>query len=190
MDIQNFIQVYDNVLPEIPLTHLIRYCETVEYEKAKVLAGIKENEVLVEEDFNIRRTYQKHLSNRSPSMTETHWCNVLLNRFNTAFSTYLKKFSPKSSVKVIDIGFLKYEESGFYDWHVDHGEEIPRTLSAIYMLNSNYEGGNLCFKFGDKEKVMDVVSNRMIVWPSNFMYLHAVKPVTKGTRYSIVSWAL
>ena len=33
-------------------------------------------------------------------------------------------------------------------------------------------------------------ANRMIIWPSNFLYPHSVKPVTEGIRYSVVSWAL
>jgi len=37
---------------------------------------------------------------------------------------------------------------------------------------------------------MDKLKNRMLIWPSNFMYPHLVKPVTKGIRYSVVSWAL
>ena len=185
MNIENFIQTYDNVLPERPLTNLLRYCDVVKFEKSKIINGGKD-----EENFDVRRTYIKDLSNRSPSMTETHWTNLILSCFNNAFSNYLKKFSPDSDVIVRDISILKYEINGFYNWHVDHCKEAPRTLSAIYMLNNNYEGGNLCFKFGDKEKTMDVVSNRIVVWPSNFLYYHTVKPVTKGTRYSVVSWAL
>jgi Rps23 Pro-64 3,4-dihydroxylase Tpa1-like proline 4-hydroxylase len=186
MDIQNFIQAYDSVLPEKPFNHFIKYCNIINFEKSKV---VKKNQGS-EENFNIRRTYIKNLSNRSPSMTETHWTNVLLSRFNIIFSNYLEKFAPDSDVIIRDIAVLKYETNGFYNWHADHCKEAPRTLSAIYMLNNNYEGGNLCFKFGDKEKVMDVVPNRIIVWPSNFLYYHTVKPVTKGTRYSVVSWAL
>ena len=41
-----------------------------------------------------------------------------------------------------------------------------------------------------RELIIEKKSNRMIVWPSNFLYPHAVKPVTEGIRYSIVSWAL
>ena len=39
------------------------------------------------------------------------------------------------------------------------------------------------------EMSIDILPGRLIVWPSNFMYPHTVKPVTKGTRYSIVAWA-
>ena len=29
-----------------------------------------------------------------------------------------------------------------------------------------------------------------VVFPSNFMYPHEVKEVTKGTRYSVMTWIL
>ena len=87
---------------------------------------------------------------------------------------------------------IRDEKNGKYTFHVDHGLYSPRTFSCIFLCNSNYEGGELCFKFLGTEKAFTIEkkSNRMIVWPSNFLYPHAVKPVTKGIRYSVVSWAL
>lgn len=43
---------------------------------------------------------------------------------------------------------------------------------------------------GTGEYKIEVKPNRMIVWPSNFMFPHRVAPVTKGVRFSVVSWAL
>jgi predicted 2-oxoglutarate/Fe(II)-dependent dioxygenase YbiX len=90
------------------------------------------------------------------------------------------------------MGILKYEQNGFYTWHTDHAAEAPRTMSCIYLLNNDYEGGNLCFRNpdGSEEWEIEVKPNRMIIWPSNFLYPHTVKSVTKGTRYSVVAWAL
>ena len=70
--------------------------------------------------------------------------------------------------------------------------KFPRTLSAIVLLNNDYKGGELCFKDpdGSNDNVILTKSNRIIVWPSTFLYPHEVKPVTEGVRYSIVSWAL
>ena len=34
----------------------------------------------------------------------------------------------------------------------------------------------------------DLTKGDIIVFPSNFMYPHKVEPVTKGTRYSYISW--
>ena len=57
-------------------------------------------------------------------------------------------------------------------------------LSIIGVLNDDYEGGELMFHGEEyKTKTGDVV-----MFPSNFLYPHMVKPVTKGTRYSFVSW--
>ena len=59
------------------------------------------------------------------------------------------------------------------------------------MLNNDYEGGDLSFADQNNEEILKVEkqANRMIIWPSNFLFPHAVLPVTKGKRYSIVAWA-
>ena len=38
------------------------------------------------------------------------------------------------------------------------------------------------------ELILPSEPNSLIMWPSNFIYQHAVKPVTEGERYSVVSW--
>ena len=93
-------------------------------------------------------------------------------------------------IKTIDV--LKYKEGGFYKYHVDHFDKEPRTFSCILLLNNDYEGGELCFRYPDttREWTVEKKAGRIIVWPSNFLYPHSVKPVTKGTRYSVVSWAV
>ena len=76
--------------------------------------------------------------------------------------------------------------------HCDHiqsmfdGERkgIP-TLSIIGILNDDYEGGELIM-FEDKK--IDTKNGDLIIFPSNFLYPHYVAPVTKGVRYSYVSW--
>ena len=29
----------------------------------------------------------------------------------------------------------------------------------------------------------------LVIWPSNFLFPHGVKPVKKGKRYTVVAWA-
>ena len=186
MEIKNFIQVYDEVLPLKILSSLLRYINTVEFYKAAIGEG--------EINFNVRRTYNKGLSNLNNSMTEVHWHNLLLYFFRNGLLRYGKdtKTIDFNWEKITDISVLKYEQSGFYTWHTDHFAAIPRTMSCILLLNNDYEGGNLCFRNpdGSGEMEIEVKPNRMIIWPSNFLYPHTVKPVTKGTRYSVVAWAL
>ena len=187
MELKNFIQMYDEVLPLKILSNLLRYINTVDFHKASV-----GNEGKI--DFNIRRTYAKELNNLNNSMTEVHWHNLLLNFFRNNLLQYAKNtktidFNWKT---IMNISVLKYEQSGFYDWHTDHFASIPRTMSCILLLNNDYEGGNICFRNpdGSGEMEIEVKPNRMIIWPSNFLYPHTVKPVTKGIRYSVVAWAL
>lgn len=102
--------------------------------------------------------------------------------------------------------FTKYDVDQFYDWHPDqHHYTYPeddtnenmrgkyRKLSTTLLLNdpSEFEGGDLEFHFNrnETEKATKLNSKgSLVVFPS-FVY-HRVTPVTKGTRYSLVSWTL
>tara|TARA_R110000772_G_scaffold242923_2_gene355603 strand:- start:1288 stop:1851 length:564 start_codon:yes stop_codon:yes gene_type:complete len=187
MELKNFVQVYDEILPLKKLSNLLRYINTVNFHKA----GLGSERKI---DFNIRMTYTKELNNLNNSMTEVHWHNLLLHFFRNNLSQYTKntKTIDFNWERITDISVLKYEEGGFYDWHTDHFASIPRTMSCILLLNNDYEGGNICFRNpdGSGEMEIEVKPNRMIIWPSNFLYPHTVKPVTKGIRYSVVAWAL
>jgi hypothetical protein len=189
MEIKNFVKIYDEVLPWNVLSNLIRFASISKFEETKVGGGDASRK-----DFNVRRTYALSLSNLTFSLSNTHWCNLLQEYFNK----YLKQYKFDCNIldydykNILNIEILKYENSGFYTWHVDHFSEIPRTMSCILLLNNDYEGGNLCFRNpdGSGEWGVEVKPNRMIIWPSNFLFPHTVKPVTKGKRYSVVAWAL
>ena len=89
------------------------------------------------------------------------------------------------------VRFNKYAENKKMALHADHihsmfdGERkgIP-ILSVLGVLNDDYEGG----EFYLIDEKTDLSKGDIIVFPSNFMYPHKVEPVTKGTRYSYISW--
>lgn len=189
MEIKKFVKIYDEVLPWKTLSNLIRFANVSKFHETRVGGGEESRK-----DFNVRRTYALSLSNLDSSISIVHWSNLLYNYFNKN----LKQFKFDANIidydyqKILNIEILKYENTGFYTWHVDHFATIPRTMSCILLLNNDYEGGNLCFRNpdGSGEWEVEVKPNRMIIWPSNFLYPHTVKPVTKGKRYSVVAWAL
>ena len=189
MEIKNFVKIYDEVLSWNVLSNLIQFANLLKFEEARVGGGEEGRK-----DFNVRRTHTSVLTNMHNSLSNVHWSNLLLNCFNNYLLKYPKdlKILDYNYKEIIDIEILKYENTGFYTWHVDHFAGIPRTMSCILLLNNDYEGGNLCFRNpdGSGEWEVEVKPNRMIIWPSNFLYPHTVKPVTKGTRYSVVAWAL
>ena len=189
MEIKSFVKIYDVTLPWNVLSNLIRFANVSNFKEARIGGGDKDKT-----DFNIRKAYTLPLSNLSDSISNVHWCNLLHHYFNKNLRQY--KFDANildyDYRNIIDIEILKYEDTGFYTWHVDHFATIPRTMSCILLLNNDYEGGNLCFRNpdGSEEWEVEVKPNRMIISPSNFLYPHTVKPVTKGIRYSVVAWAL
>ena len=189
MEIKNFIKIYDEVLPWNVLSNLIRFANISAFDKAMV-GGETEQTV----NFNIRKTHTLGFSNLNNSLSNVHWFNILHSYFNENLKQY--KFDANildyEFKNILNIEILKYENTGFYTWHIDHFASMPRTMSCILLLNNDYEGGNLCFRNpdGSGEWEVEVKPNRMIIWPSNFLYPHTVKPVTKGKRYSVVAWAL
>jgi PKHD-type hydroxylase len=101
----------------------------------------------------------------------------------------------------------QYKKGGFYGFHRDGRSDslsaydrpdLPllhgnvRKLSMSIILNNNYDGGQLQFITLDQhgEAKIHTPKNQntgcIIIFPS-FM-AHKVKPVTRGVRYSFVSW--
>ena len=90
------------------------------------------------------------------------------------------------------VRFNKYDETTKMKLHCDHihslfdgyRKGIP-ILTVLGALNDGYEGGEFMM-FGDKQ--VEMPAGSVLVFPSNFLYPHEVKPVKSGTRYSYVSW--
>jgi len=88
--------------------------------------------------------------------------------------------------------FNRYDPTTKMMLHCDHihtlfdGERkgIP-VLTILGALNNDYEGGELIL-CGER---IELKTGDVIVFPSNFLYPHEVKPVKTGIRYSFVSWA-
>ena len=189
-NLKNYIKIFDDVLPKHSLENLLKICkESKNFEKAQVI-GNNQTQVI---DEKIRRTNSWPMHNVGvKSLTEVHWTNLLNFIFSKSIEEYQKFFFHCGLPNIIDIQILKYNEGGFYNFHIDHGSQISRTLSCIFLINDDYEGGELCFNFNKSSEdfMIEKKKNRLIVWPSNFLYPHAVKPTKKGTRYSVVAWAL
>jgi Rps23 Pro-64 3,4-dihydroxylase Tpa1-like proline 4-hydroxylase len=108
----------------------------------------------------------------------------LENGLNHYFSLYpYAEKNIKSREKTMHL--LKYKESGFLPAHSDHGIS-SRVLSALLYLNDDYDGGNIRFPHCNID--MKPEAGSLLFFPSNFIYVHEVTAVTKGTRYSLPNW--
>jgi|TARA_R100000081_G_C4778085_1_gene149815 PKHD-type hydroxylase len=110
--------------------------------------------------------------------------------------------------------FTKYKLNQFYDWHCDcyskpyddsnnknlHGKIRKLSVTCQLTDGSEYEGGELEFDFRNYDpskrdeskhlvKAKEILpKGSIVVFPSHVW--HRVKPVQKGTRYSLVLWNL
>ena len=110
----------------------------------------------------------------------------VFNEQSDNISKYLKDFSYADVREDTGYALLKYETGGFYSEHVDHSPDNTRAVSCSIILNDDYEGGE--FSFFGREHIIKASKGDVIMFPSNFVYRHEVLPVTKGTRYAIITW--
>jgi predicted 2-oxoglutarate/Fe(II)-dependent dioxygenase YbiX len=118
-------------------------------------------------------------------------------------STVKEVINPFYGIEILESEvpqILSYGIGGHYSPHVDgeslwqtpDGELIwkkstDRDISMVFYLNDDYEGGD--FVFPDLKIRVRPEPGMLVCFPSNHHYRHGVEPVTKGQRYSIVSWA-
>ena len=85
--------------------------------------------------------------------------------------------------------FLIYEPDGKYETHVDtfhkHCDET-RKLTVLAFLNDDFEGGRFYIQNAHDRMYPPQQKGTILTFPSYMP--HGVEPVTKGVRYSVVTW--
>jgi Rps23 Pro-64 3,4-dihydroxylase Tpa1-like proline 4-hydroxylase len=139
-------------------------------------------------DKETRNVNGYHLSFNNP--TDLFYWNFVKKEIERIYIFYKSKFPKMKSNKINQIDLLKYSVGGKYEVHTDHFTNSPRHLSIILNLNDEYEGGDLIFTDQKEKEIkrLKLDKGSVVFFPSNFMYPHSIQPITKGTRYSIVSW--
>lgn len=85
--------------------------------------------------------------------------------------------------------FLLYKPGGQYKAHIDtfhqHTNQT-RKLTVLAFLNDDFEGGRFFLNANGNITYPHQSKGTIIIFPS--FVLHGVEPVTKGVRYSVVTW--
>ncbi len=90
------------------------------------------------------------------------------------------------------IQLMKYQESDHFMWHTDtsttYSHYFKRKLSIIVFLSEpgDYDGGKLELAPASQNNIL-MELGYMALFPS--FKVHRVTPITKGIRYTLVSWA-
>lgn len=98
--------------------------------------------------------------------------------YRNSYNLYLSLSEP--------VSVLKYSHGAEYRTHWDSSPMNGRVLSMVCYANDDYEGGELDFPgYGVTVKPE---AGMVVLFPSSYTHKHAARPVTSGTKYSLVTW--
>jgi hypothetical protein len=182
-NINDYIVEFENILYDDLIDAIFREYENADdWHDSLVGPGVV--------DKNIRNVSTIGLSfeaciNKNPAIRKLI-DTELFNCAGEAIKKYNELF-PFAQIET-DSGYelLRYNPDQFYIQHTDSFKARPRAVSCSFMLNDDYEGGE--FAFFNRELKFKPKRGSVLMFPSNFMYPHEIMSVTKGTRYSIITW--
>jgi len=190
----SYILIQPNVISSHGLQEIVSHIEKSNAEDLSVFDPEKTNatgETSWTVDKKTRDTQIVPMDQLYPKIED-----LLRNAVKTIINPFYEVEVSSSEIPQI----LSYNIGGHYRPHVDgesiwvtpKGEKIwkkstDRDLSVVFFLNNEFEGGD--FVFPDLKVRVRPEPGMMVCFPSNHHYLHGVEPVTKGKRYSIVTWA-
>tara|TARA_R110002020_G_scaffold5988_4_gene24888 strand:+ start:607 stop:1161 length:555 start_codon:yes stop_codon:yes gene_type:complete len=178
----NPVQLYNDVVDEELCLKLINVTNLLATKKLGV--GQK--------DF--KNKAQRNVFGYSLNLQDTHdlkIVNLVSTQIYNCLLDYKDKFIELVLNGVSQIDLLKYETGGKYVKHIDQDHSMNRVLSFIINLNEGYKGGEICFynpQTGQPLEPIHLNRGDVIFFPSNFLYPHAILPITQKTRFSIVGW--
>lgn len=191
----DYVRVFDDAIDEKLLKKIYQYAKDKPYFCKTTDTTIDEGTGEEKVDKQIRSGSVEPLSSiNSPSMTNARICNFLTNVFLKYGEKYLyfTLGKPMMGFKINQVELLRYSEKDHFIKHVDAGPSNHRTLSFILMLNEDYKGGVLEILSPKGESINLKIpgkANRLVMFPSTFMYPHVVHPIEQGERFTIVAWA-
>lgn len=180
MNLQDYVAIYKVNSPSV-CKQIIENISSANWEKHSYNDPVTQKNTTYEDDLEVAG---------QDETTQLYLKDVL----NKCLSDYLTNVAPMSFeiTELCNVRFNRYKTGTNMKFHHDHihtlfdGERkgVP-ILSVLGLLNDDFEGGD--FLMFDGKKV-NLEAGDIIIFPSNFLYPHAVTTITKGTRYSFVAW--
>jgi len=126
-----------------------------------------------------------------PFNKETQWIFSRIAENVLEINNEFFNFDIRGFTEPIQFTHYHSKKRGHYNYHVDSstGSLVRKLSISVQLSTPNYKGGDLEIVTGAHKKdkfKMEREQGTLIVFPSYI--LHKVTPVTKGERYSLVSW--
>lgn len=185
-DLRGFIKVFDNVIdPNLCDRIIEEYRDDNNWQSAQVGGANIVNEsirrvtsIKLDDPYNIHKDFEKRYK--------------LTYDLSEAIFFAIQKYKQIAPSMNADensgYDLLRYQVGDFYKEHTDSFVSNPRHVSCSFHLNDDYEGGE--FAFFNREFKIKAKKGSVVMFPSTFMFPHEILPVTKGTRFSIITWII
>ena len=145
-----------------------------EWEKS----GISHND---DKDQEVRTSQNIAFGNRLPFWDDE------VRRITTPAINHYSELHKEAVTQDEGFNLLRYNISNKYDFHADGCWNTYRNVSILVYLNpSEYECGETFFKYFDLKVKPEKPA--IVIFPSNYAYLHAAMPVTEGQKFVLVNW--
>jgi len=192
-DISN-IRVIKNFIDEEDRLALLQYCEQATTQKdGTMFYPIPTDPKLYALHIKYTRKMHQNVSNyydhitpvRKPTLPESDYdTNVdVINEQGTWIASILAHPNGSFMYPHVDIVGYVQEEGAVVP---DYLNKWSGHLSAVIYLNDNYEGGELYFP--DHDLVIKPEPGDFITWPGSGWYVHGVKEVKNGIRFTLSTW--
>jgi len=181
--LKDYVKIYDNFLDQDLCKTVVKELETNSWQKHEFYQVASNNYISYDDDLSVSYSSTEN----GAAINKKIWFAIEQYHLKDLSFPWASSWSGYSAVR-----FNKYDTGTKMALHCDHihsmfdgnRKGIP-TVSVLGALNDDYEGGELIM--WESERI-HLKAGSIMLFPSNFMYPHRVDTVTKGTRYSYVSW--
>lgn len=187
LKIPGCIDVFENIWPNCEET-----IRSIEDQTRNSESGVywKQAETLDQGVFQNERSNKVIEITHHANISNNIVCQNIHNQFyTTLLSTtipYATRYGIREPLYHEGYNLIRYRTNERYLAHYDGNSATNRTISAILYLNADFKGGELSFPHF-KFKILPR-PGMLVLFPSNFSYLHEALPVTDGTKYALVTW--
>lgn len=123
-------------------------------------------------------------TDKNSEIVKDSW-QYLFDNMNIAVQDYCSMYPMEPLTFWESINLVKYYPGNHFQTHADDGASYKSVVSLVGYLNNDYVGGEIHFPAYDITIKPD--AGDLIIFPSNYMFMHRAMPVTEGIKYSIVT---
>lgn len=134
-------------------------------------------------DFKFKKSTIIGTDEKSEIIKES-W-QYLFDSMNSAVKDYCGMYPMEPLEYWESINLVKYYPGNHFQTHADDGASYKSVVSLVGYLNDDYEGGEITFPAHDV--TVKPEKGDLVIFPSNYMFMHRAMPVTSGVKYSVVT---